>query len=76
MLCSVRGFRQHPLRTYPAWYRDRVCCFNDDIQGTAAIAVADLGALRILKNRMVDQTFLLLGAGSAGPGLLISSPRR
>jgi malate dehydrogenase (oxaloacetate-decarboxylating)(NADP+) len=53
-----------------AQYRDRVCCFNDDIQGTAAVAVAGIfGALRTLKNRMVDQTFLILGAGSAGTGI-------
>lgn len=53
-----------------ARYRDRVCCYNDDIQGAAAMAVAGIyAALRILKNEMKDQTFLFLGAGSAGTGI-------
>jgi malate dehydrogenase (oxaloacetate-decarboxylating)(NADP+) len=53
-----------------AKYRDRVCCFNDDIQGTAAVAVAGiLAALRILKNSIIDQKFLFFGAGSAGTGI-------
>ncbi len=53
-----------------ARYRDRVCCYNDDIQGTAAVAVAGIfGALRILDAKMADQTFLFLGAGSAGTGI-------
>ncbi len=53
-----------------ARYRDHVCCYNDDIQGTAAVAVAGIfGALRILKSKMKDQTFLFLGAGSAGTGI-------
>ncbi len=53
-----------------ARYRDKVCCFNDDIQGTASVAVAGLlGASRVLKNRVRDHTYLFYGAGSAAVGI-------
>jgi malate dehydrogenase (oxaloacetate-decarboxylating)(NADP+) len=53
-----------------ARYRERVCCYNDDIQGTAAVAVAGiLASLRIINGKMKEQTFLFLGAGSAGTGI-------
>jgi len=53
-----------------ARYRDKICTFNDDIQGTAGIALAGIyAALRITKQKLVDQRFLFLGGGSAGTGI-------
>ena len=51
-------------------YRNQVCCFNDDIQGTSAIAVTGLiNALKIKKEKFSQQKILFLGAGSAGIGI-------
>ncbi len=51
-------------------YRDRVCTYNDDIQGTAAVALAGIfGALRISGQRLTEQRFLFLGGGSAATGI-------
>ena len=55
-------------------YRENVLCFNDDIQGTAAIVLAGIyGAMKAMNGHRADitkQTFVLCGAGSAGAGIV------
>ena len=53
-----------------ARYRDRVSCYNDDIQGTAGVTLAGLiNALKITGGQLKYQRILFLGAGSAAIGL-------
>jgi malate dehydrogenase (oxaloacetate-decarboxylating) len=51
-------------------YRDRVCIFNDDMQGTGAITLAAiLAAMRLAGSRPSEQRIVIFGAGTAGVGI-------
>ncbi|WP_455603132.1 NAD-dependent malic enzyme [Acinetobacter pecorum] len=69
-LIQFEDFAQKNAMPLLEKYRDRICCFNDDIQGTAAVSVGSLiAASRAAGKLLKDQVVAFLGAGSAGCGI-------
>jgi len=69
-LLQFEDFAQENATPLLNKYRDQLCCFNDDIQGTAAVSVGTLIAACLNKGqKLSEQKIAFLGAGSAGCGI-------
>ena len=70
VLLQWEDFAQRNANRLLNAHRDRICSFNDDIQGTAAVGVAAIvGGMRITSTPLTDLRVVIVGAGSAGIGI-------